>query len=89
MNNTKEKTINPKQVAEVEPLMIRAERAADICGVSLRQWHSMRAAGLCPPSLKVGGCRLWRLDVIRQWVAMDCPPIDKFEKLLKARGIEL
>ena len=81
MNNTHEKTTKSALVAEIEPLMVRASQAAAICNVSTRQWHSMRAAGLCPPSIKINGCRLWSLEVIRKWVAMGCPATEKFEKL--------
>lgn len=89
MNNSMKKTTNKYQLANLQHLMVRAEQAAAMCGVSTRQWHSMRASGQCPPSIKIGGCRLWRTDILQKWVSMDCPAISKFEKICKARGVDL
>ena len=68
---------------QVEPLMLRAKEAAGLCGLSVSTWHEYRAAGRIPPSIKIGKARLWRLDVLRKWVEMDCPTIDRFEAIEK------
>ena len=75
--------LKSSQIASIEPLMVRAEQAAALCGVSVRTWHSLVAAGQCPPSLKLSGCRLWRVQILRRWTELDCPPIDKFTQILK------
>lgn len=68
---------------QIEPLLVNAGQAAATCGVSERKWWEMLSAGQAPPSLKLGGRRLWRVDVLRKWVSMNCPTLDRFEA---ARG---
>jgi len=63
---------------EVEPLMLRAEQAAKLCGLAVSTWYQLMSSGRTPPSIKLGKARLWRMDVLRQWVSRNCPPIDKF-----------
>ncbi len=70
----------------VEPLLLRAEQAAALCGLSVSTWHEYRAAGRIPPSIKLGKARLWRLDYLRKWVTWNLPSIDKFNQLLAAEG---
>ena len=71
----------------VEPLLLRAEAAAALCGgLSVSTWYEFMAAGRTPPSIKLGKARLWRLDVLRMWCKWDCPPIDKFNQLIAAEG---
>lgn len=62
----------------VEPLLLRAKEAAHLCGLSVSTWYEFRSAGRIPPSIKIGKARLWRLDVLRRWVELDCPNLDKF-----------
>jgi len=68
----------------VEPLMLRAEQASALCGLSVSTWHEYRAAGRIPPSIKIGKARLWRLDLLRKWTSWNCPTIDRFNQLLAA-----
>lgn len=69
-----------KEVAarQVEPLLYRAKEASTLCGIAVSTWHELRSEGKLPPSIKLGKARLWRLDVLRRWVEMNCPNIDKF-----------
>lgn len=76
------KEIDTKQV---EPLMLRAKDAAKLCGIAVSTWNEFRSAGMLPPSLKLGKARLWRMDVLRRWVELDCPNIDKFTALEKKK----
>ncbi len=66
---------------QVEPLMLRAKEAAGLCGLAVSTWYELKSAGRLPPSVKLGKARLWRMDVLRRWVEMDCPMIDRFEAL--------
>jgi predicted DNA-binding transcriptional regulator AlpA len=70
----------------IEPLLLRAEQAAALCGLACSTWYSLMAIGQTPPSIKLGKARLWRLDVLRKWTELNCPPIDKFEILCKERN---
>lgn len=74
MDNTKKEIL----VAKPEPLLLRAEDAAKLCGIPKSTWYELRSAGLLPPSIKLGKARLWRLDVLKRWTQLDCPTIDKF-----------
>lgn len=74
------------QPLPVEPLLLRAEQAAVLCGLSVSTWHEYRAGGRIPPSIKIGKARLWRLDILRRWCQENCPPIGKFNQLLAAEG---
>ncbi|MBA7632895.1 hypothetical protein ES703_40451 [subsurface metagenome] len=70
----------------VEPLLLRAEQAAKLCGLSVSTWHEYRTSGRIPPSIKIGKARLWRLDILRRWCQENCPTIDRFNQLLTAEG---
>ena len=72
-----------KLVPMPEPLMLRAKDAARLCGLSSSTWYEFRSAGMLPPSIKLGKARLWRLDVLRKWVELNCPNIDKFKAMEK------
>ena len=81
MNDTNKDNLVPKP----EPLMLRAKDAARLCSISVSTWHEFRSAGMLPPSITLGQARLWRMDVLRQWVDWDCPNIDKFTTMEKLR----
>ena len=68
---------------QLKPLMLRAKDAAGLCGLAVSTWYELKSAGKLPPSIKLGKARLWRMDVLRRWVEMDCPTIDKFEAMEK------
>jgi predicted DNA-binding transcriptional regulator AlpA len=70
----------------IEPLLLRAEQAATLCGLAVSTWYALMSQGLTPPSIKLGKARLWRTDLLRQWTEQNCPPIDKFEILRKGKN---
>ncbi len=69
------------QLVEIEPLMIDAKTASRICAVSERLWYTLISTGQAPPSVKLGGRRLWKLSSVRQWVEWNLPTIDRFKIL--------
>ncbi|HCO95917.1 MAG TPA: hypothetical protein DIU00_18600 [Phycisphaerales bacterium] len=69
----------------VEPLLLRAEQAAALCNLSVSTWYEYRAAGRIPPSVKIGKARFWRLAILRLWCELDCPPLDKFREIVRAK----
>lgn len=68
---------------QLEPLMLRAKDAAGLCGLAVSTWYELKSAGKLPPSIKLGKARLWRTDLLRKWVELDCPTIDRFEAMEK------
>ena len=72
--NEKNDNLNPMP----EPLLVRAKDAARLCGLSPSTWYEFRSAGKLPPSIKLGKARLWRMDILRRWVELNCPNLDKF-----------
>ena len=66
---------------QVEPLMLRAKEAAGLCGLAVSTWYELKSAGRLPPSIKIGKARLWRLDILRRWVELDCPTVDRFKAM--------
>lgn len=79
MNNINKDNLIPMP----EPLLLRAKDAARLCGLSASTWHEFRSAGMLPPSIKLGKARLWRMDVLRKWVELNCPNLDKFTAMEK------
>jgi len=71
------------EILSVEPLLLRADQAAALCGLSVSTWHEYRAAGRIPPSIKIGRARLWRLDILRKWCQANCPSLERFNEILK------
>jgi excisionase family DNA binding protein len=67
----------------IEPLLLRAEQAAALCGLATSTVYQLISSGQFCPSIKLGKARLWRTDLLRQWTEQNCPPIDKFEILRK------
>lgn len=70
----------------IPPLMLRAKDAAKACGLSISTWYNLMSQGRIAPSLKIGKARLWRADILRRWVLLDCPTIERFEALLAEEG---
>jgi len=70
----------------IEPLLLRAEQAAPLCGLAVSTWYALMASGQTPPSIKLGKARLWRTDLLRQWCQLNCPTIEKFEIMRKGEN---
>lgn len=64
-----------------EPLAVRPAEAARLIGVSPRKFSELRASGALCPSLKIGGCVLYRMTDLKLWIEWNCPNLDKFEAL--------
>ena len=56
------------------PLLLTAEQAAALAGVSRSHWWSLHSAALVPMPIKLGRATRWRRDELEQWVAAGCPP---------------
>jgi predicted DNA-binding transcriptional regulator AlpA len=66
--------VNQKQDA---PLLLSAEKLAQILGISIRTLWRLRAAGKLPVPIRLGGSVRWRLADIEAWIAAGCPKISR------------
>ena len=56
------------------PLLLDAEQAAALAGVSRSHWWSLHSAALVPFPVKLGRATRWRRREIEAWVDAGCPP---------------
>lgn len=64
---------------EVNTLLVTAKQAAHLCGKSLRTWRTWDSAGLIPQPVRIGRSTLWRIDELREWIAVGCPRRQEWE----------
>lgn len=60
--------------SELSPLMVSADDAAALIGVSPATWHRMTSAGKTPAPIKLSaGCVRWRVSDLQCWIDAGCP----------------
>ena len=64
-----------------EPLLVRADQASALCGLSVSTFYQLKASGQLPPSIKLGKARLWPLETLKTWTKLGCPNYEKFQQL--------
>lgn len=69
-----------------ESLLLRAEEAARLCGISQVTWRRWDASARTPPSYRVGGARLWRRADLVSWIADGMPDQKKWLALHPQAG---
>jgi predicted DNA-binding transcriptional regulator AlpA len=62
------------QRSRPDPLLVRRQEAAALCGMSLATFDRADAAGLIPAGRKVGGCKVWAFAELQAWATHGCPP---------------
>jgi predicted DNA-binding transcriptional regulator AlpA len=67
-----------------EPLMLRADQASALCGLSVSTWYQLKASGQLPPSIKLGKARLWPMDTLKSWISLGCPTHEKYTQLAES-----
>jgi hypothetical protein len=65
--------------APVEPLLVDTVQAAAACGIGRATWFRLRARGMTPAPVKLAGRVLYRVEDLRLWVLLGCPPRKEFE----------
>jgi excisionase family DNA binding protein len=65
-------------VETADKLLLSPAEVAGLLGISRAKLFTMLACGQLPPSLKLGGQRKWRRDVVEKWVELDCPNLERF-----------
>jgi predicted DNA-binding transcriptional regulator AlpA len=71
----------PSLTKTPEPLLVRADQASALCGLSVSTWYQLKSSGQLPPSIKLGKARLWPMDTLRIWIRLGCPTFEKFNQL--------
>ena len=71
----------------VEALLLTADQAAALCGVSAATWYRMASGGRCPAPVRLSrGCVRWSRETLVEWIRMGCPPLKEFSARLAARN---
>jgi predicted DNA-binding transcriptional regulator AlpA len=65
------------------PLLVSAEQAAMLLGVSRATFWSLNAAGSIPLPVKLKGCKrtLWRREELIEFVRAGCPAREKWQEI--------
>ncbi len=58
----------------IEPLLVSAEDAARLVGISRSKWYQLYNEGRTPEAIKIDRRSLWRVSQLRDWVAGGCKP---------------
>ena len=70
---------------DLEPLLLSAAEAAQLCGISRSAWWGLRAAAKLPQPVHLGRRRLWRRSELEAWIAAGCPTAATWEAEHEAR----
>jgi predicted DNA-binding transcriptional regulator AlpA len=73
------RTCTSKAIPPLEPILVDARRAAEMCGVSRSTWLGWDAAGLNPSPIRLGGRVLWAVEHLRTWAVSGCPSRQEIE----------
>jgi predicted DNA-binding transcriptional regulator AlpA len=66
--------------AAIEPLLLTADQAAALVGVSPATWYRFAAGGRCSASIRLTrGCVRWQRESLVEWIRLGCPPRKEFE----------
>ena len=62
-----------------DKLLLAADEAAELCGLSRSGWWGLHASGRIPLPVRLGRRTLWRADELRAWTEAGCPARDRWE----------
>jgi predicted DNA-binding transcriptional regulator AlpA len=65
---------------EDSALLIRADTAAALCSVSIRQWWRWDATGLVPRAIQIGPTKRWRREELMAWIRGGCSRREEWEE---------
>ena len=69
-----------KEIPSATPEPIRLTRVQDTVkplGIGVRTFLRMVSAGAAPQPVKLGGSRVWRSDIMENWISNNCPDLRK------------
>lgn len=61
-----------------EPLLVDANDAAAMLGVSRSKLYKMKSSGQLPLPVRFAGGVRWRVDELRAWVDSGCPSCERW-----------
>ncbi len=61
-------------------LLLSADSAAELCGMSQRTWRRWDSAGLIPSPVRIGRTTRWRRVEVLAWIAAKCPRRQEWER---------
>ncbi len=64
----------PNACASPSPLLVTAQKSAELCGTSIRTWRTWCSSGTVPAPIRIGRSLFWRREELEAWVAAGCPP---------------
>jgi predicted DNA-binding transcriptional regulator AlpA len=66
----------------LRPLLIDAQAAAFVCGMSPASFYRRHAAGeIGPEPVELGGRQMWRYRELVRWTEAGCPPRNKWREM--------
>lgn len=74
-----------QQVVTIEPLLVRAEQAAKLLGISRSKFYSMHSAGLVPMPIRLIDAPRWDVNELKNWIQNRCPSREVWERTMKGR----
>ena len=81
-----EATIQIKDAAQIEPLLVDQMTAARMLGLGKTLFYELLATGQIPPGVKLGRRRLWSVDELKAWARANCPSREKWDRLREQKG---
>ena len=63
----------------IEGLLVDTEQARAACGIGRATWFRLKSAGKTPAPVRLGGRVLYRVEDLKLWVSLGCPPRKEFE----------
>ncbi len=68
--------------SQIELLLVSLDEAARLLGIGKTTFYQLCSSGrIGPMAIKFGRRSLFRLDELREWVAVDCPPRVKWDAM--------
>ena len=66
-------------LAPAAPLLLDANAAAALCGLSRAKWFQLVRTGAVPAAIRTLGprCPRWRRDDVERWIEAGCPRPDE------------
>ena len=63
-----------------DPISVRGDAAAKLIDISLRHFRARRRRAH-PRGMRLGRCKIWSVDELRDWLAAGSPARDTWEQM--------
>ncbi|MGD0572332.1 MAG: helix-turn-helix domain-containing protein [Sedimentisphaerales bacterium] len=68
----------------LEPLLLRADQAARLLGISRSAFYSKVSSGLIPPAIYIGDSPRWSVEELKSWTQNRCPSAERWAAMKEA-----